>query len=222
MISHILRTLCAASAAGVILAGCGSSDKEANSEYLADTDTVAAFGTDLALYELIGSPRDVSKTTYYDVVADNGNYRIADSTKSRMSAIRFSEAGKYLPKKDERVRRDDQGRINYWENFHPVAAKVPIGFSKDTLAFRYIDDNHLISDGMGQYAVVVYDNDHKIIGQTTVSRLNHITTSAHNVYNKFDKNGNWTERLTIWSTQGVNDALPTVHYTIDKRTISYY
>lgn len=222
MNSHIFRTMCAVALTTVALSGCGDSDKVSNNDYLADTDSMSVLGQDLSLYELKGSPREVTKTTYFDVVRQNDSYQIGDSTKTQMSAIRFSEDGKYLPKKDEKVRRDSEGRITYWENNHPVAAKVPIGFSKDTLGFKYIDQNHMVSDGMGQYAVVVYDDDHKIIGQTTVSRLNHITTSAHNIYKRFDKNGNWTERLTIWSTQGVSDPLPKVHYTIDKRTITYY
>ena len=42
-----------------------------------------------------------------------------------------------------------------------------------------------------------------------------------NIYRAEDSRGNWTERLTIWVTQGRTSA-PHLSYTLDRREIIYY
>ena len=45
--------------------------------------------------------------------------------------------------------------------------------------------------------------------------------TANNIYRKFDKNGNWTERLTVWTTRSAGGR-PHVSYSLEQREIEYY
>ena len=223
--SRLLPSIAAVMA--VVTIACGSPATPADD--IGDTpqeviDSLVECSADLRLYELKGHVKDCTRKSFFNVVTTADGSFTVDSTgrDTLVATAHFDIRGTYLPKKHERVRRDSAGRIVRWEDRRANVDNIPGGFLKDTIEYRYIDDNHLISDGMGQYAVIVYDNDRKVVGQYTVPRFNRVNTSAFNVYKAFDENGNWTERLTIWSTQGVNDSLPHVSYSIDRRIITYY
>ncbi len=211
-----------AGAAMALASSCGTSGTadEASAEAAADT-TVC---TDLALHELHGPVKECTKTSYFDVKLDGDSYTVVDTVGDAVisSTARFDEQGRYIKKENESIRRDEMGRIVRWEDHRPNAENVPGGFLKDTLEYKYVNGNHLVSTGMGAYAVIVYDDEGKVVGQYTAPELTKTYTSAFNVYKKFDKKGNWTERLTIWSTMGAKDSIPHLNYSVDRREIIYY
>lgn len=191
------------------------------------TDT-ARFPYDLYLYELAGPVKEVTHTTCYSVAPDGrGGYQVTDSSKSAIqsSTIHFTQDGHLRLKDDESVRRDTLGRLVKWRNNRPNAKGVPVSFAADTLRYTWIDDNHLLSSGMGAYAVIVYDRSTgapRVVGQYAVPNLGPTRTSAFNIYTQVDRRGNWTERVTIWSTEGNNGREPSLNYTIERRAIRYY
>lgn len=211
-------------AAAMSMFSCGGNSEEVtDAAEVAEGEEAVASVNDRAIYELNGDVKKVVKTTYYDVDLINEEYKI-DSLGQNVieSTIYFDEDGKLKPRKDEVVRRDAKGRIVYWEDHRPNAKGQAVGYLKDTLSYKYVNGNHMVSDGMGNYSVIVYDDDNKVVGQYMVPRQNYSQNCSFNVYKKFDKNGNWTERVTIWSTQGKDASKPSVKYSIDRRDISYY
>lgn len=211
-------------AAAMSMFSCGGgSDESSETVGAADTGEAGPAVNDLALYELNGDVKKVVKTTYYDVDLINEEYKI-DSLGENVieSTIYFDEDGRLKPRKDEVVKRDAKGRIVYWEDHRPNAKGQAVGYLKDTLSYKYVNGNHMINDGMGNYSVIVFDDDNKVVGQYMVPRQNYSQSCAFNVYKKFDKQGNWTERVTIWSTQGKDAPRPSLKYSIDRRDITYY
>lgn len=218
--------LCKLMFATLLSAAVITSCKSANSnedEVIDSSDTLKMNTYDLALYELKGHPHHVKRTTYFDVSLDSGRFEIDTlGTNVVSTTIHFSPDGSYRAKEHEVIKRDSVGRIIYWRNRRPNVGKVPVGFASDGLEYTYVNDNHMVTDGMGAFSVIVYDDDAKIVGQHTISAVNRLSTSAFNIYRKFDDHDNWTERVTVWTTQGAKDSIPGVNYSIDRREITYY
>lgn len=201
----------------------GSGDGGALNNSSVSTDSITSASQDLKLYELKGPVKECTKTSYFDVTMQGDRF-VVDSAGTNVvkSTAHFDSNGNYVAKSHERVTRDKQGRLTRWEDRRPNVDNIHGGVLKDTLQYSYINGNHVLSDGMGVYALVVFDDDNKVVGQYTVPSSTRKATSAFNVYKAFDDRGNWTERVTIWSTEGMNDPHPSVHYSIDRRDIVYY
>ena len=147
--------------------------------------------SDLSLFELSHRVRNVTTTTYY------------------------------VTRRDERVRRDEEGRIIRWEDRRPNLRRLHGGFLKDTLSYRHVSPNIVQTSGMGDYAITVYDDNHRIVGQYTDPLADGDKTAVFNVYRAEDSHGNWTERLSIWTTQTPGQR-PHISYSLDRREIVYY
>lgn len=176
---------------------------------------------DLRYYELKGNVKSSKLTTFFGVKADDGSMAV-DSSKMTSSTAYFDKLGGYVAKENERIRRDGQGRIVRWEDRRPNLKSAHPGFLKDTLTYEYVTPNQLVSRGRGAMSVIVFDDDCKIVGQFVHPEFADAEMSAFNVYKEFDRHGNWTERLTVWTTRGSGDKLPDVHYSLDRREIIYY
>lgn len=218
-------------ALSLFITACGSSPAESEVEVTDDEEfdpmTVASRQVtthDLRHYELVGPVKSCRRTTYFDVVRGEDGELTVDTLGTNFveSTAYFDEIGGYVTKKSERLRRDEQGRIVRWEDRHPNYSSIHPGFLKDTLAYEYIDSNHIRASGLGSVTVVVTDDLGNIVGQQSVSTSPRYNTSASNIYRRYDRHGNWTERLTVWSTQVGDDSVPSMHYSIDRRKLSYY
>lgn len=227
----ILRNIIMLMAASILICSC-SSDGDEQSEAEDDVETFDYAGViatqtstpDLRHYELAGPVKSCRRTTFYDVVRDNDNKLAIDTAGRNIveSTAYFSPEGSYIPKEHERIRRDENGRINHWEDRSPNYPAIHPGFLKDSYDFEHIDNNHHKVASSTMVSYVITDDYGKIIGEQIHSNDPKFDTSAHNVYRKYDKHGNWTERLTIWTTHVGGDSLPTARYSIDHRRIIYY
>lgn len=179
---------------------------------------------DLRHYELAGPVKSCRRTTFYDVVRDNDNKLAIDTAGRNIveSTAYFSTEGSYIAKEHERIRRDENGRIEHWEDRAPNYPAIHPGYLKDSYDFEHIDENHHKVSSPTMVSYVITDDYGRIIGEQIHSNDPKFDTSAHNVYRKYDKRGNWTERLTIWTTHTAGDSLPTTRYSIDRRRIIYY
>ncbi len=208
-----------------LVAGCDVIES-ASPEVLGDSDSEDAdkvFETsDLSLFELRHRVKSVHTAVYYNVVS--GGDSVAVDTTARnvvKTVVYFDELGNYVPRRDERVKRDSQGRIVRWEDRRPNLRRVHGGFLKDTLTYRHVSPNVMQSSGMGDYAITVYDDDHRVVGQYTDPIAAGEQSAVFNLYRSEDKHGNWTERLSVWTTQAPG-ARPHVSYTLTRRDIKYH
>ncbi len=208
-----------------LVAGCDVIES-ASPEVFGDSDSEDAdkvFETsDLSLFELRHRVKSVHTTVYYNVVP--GGDSVAVDTTARnvvKTVVYFDELGNYVPRRDERVKRDSQGRIVRWEDRRPNLRRVHGGFLKDTLTYRHVSPNVMQSSGMGDYAITVYDDDHRVVGQYTDPIAAGEQSAVFNLYRSEDKHGNWTERLSVWTTQAPGSR-PHVSYTLTRRDIKYH
>ncbi len=178
---------------------------------------------DLALFELNGHVRNAEILTYYKVEVAGDSIAV-DTVASMVSetVIYFDSLGNYVPRRDERIKRDDQGRMTRWEDHRPNLRRIHGGYLKDTLTYRYDSPYVMCSSGMGDYAVTVYDHAHRVVGQYT-DPLGDVGEQAavFNIYREDDERGNWIERLSVWTTQAPGER-PHVSYTLTRRIIRYY
>ncbi len=201
----------------VLAVSCSSSTDDA-----ADMEQYyGPMSADLRSYELKGNVKS-SKTTSFFGVKVNGEEVTVDSTKMTSSTAYFDKLGGYVAKENERIKRDKEGRIIRWEDRRPNLKGAHPGFLKDTLTYEYVTPNQLVSRGRGAMSVIVFDDDCKIVGQFIHPTFADAEMSAFNVYKEFDPHGNWTERLTVWTSRGAGASLPKVHYSLDRREIVYY
>ena len=137
------------------------------------------------------------------------------------TVVYFDSLGNYVPRRDERIKRDEYGRIVRWEDRRPNLRRVHGGFLKDTLTYRHISPNVVQSAGMGDYAITVYDDNRRVVGQYTDPIAAGEQSAVFNLYRSEDERGNWTERLSVWTTQAPGSR-PHVSYTLTRRDIKYH
>lgn len=189
---------------------------------LEDSDDAPFESADLSLLELMHRVKRVTKTTYYKVTPGGDTLAIDTNAVNRLeTTIYFDSLGNYVQRRDERIRRDELGRMVRWEDNRPNLRRLHGGFLKDTLSYKHVSENVVESEGMGDFAVTVYDDRHRIVGQYTDPQIDGEHTAVFNIYRKEDERGNWTERLSVWSTQ-TPGSRPHVSYTLDRREITYY
>ncbi len=218
-----IKTL-ASFAALLLTASCSSPDHAANENE--ETASPEFHTGDLAIFELCGRVRNVTKTTYHKVtLIDGDSLSIDTNAVNRVETkIYFDSLGHYVKRRNERIERDSEGRIVKWSDGRPNIKGLHGGFLRDTLRYNHVSENLVKSSGMGQFATTIYDDNHRIIGQYTnpLSNQNRGDIgSCFNIYRAEDNHGNWTERLTVWVTQGESE-IPHVSYTVDTREIIYY
>ncbi|MDE6325719.1 MAG: hypothetical protein K2M02_06070 [Duncaniella sp.] len=218
-----IKTL-ASFAALLLTASCGSPAATVNEKEEADASELRS--GDLAVFELCGRVRNVTKTTYYNVtLIDGDSLSIDTNAVNRIETkIYFDSLGHYVKRRNERIERDSEGRIIKWSDGRPNIKGLHGGFLRDTLRYNHVSENLVESSGMGQFATTIYDDNHRIIGQYTnplSDKNSGDIGSCFNIYRAEDDRGNWTERLTVWVTQGKSES-PHVSYTVDTREIIYY
>ena len=178
--------------------------------------------SDLSLFELRHRVKRVTTTTFYNVTPGPDSVAIdTTAVKPLVTTVYFDQLGHYVPRRDERVKRDEWGRIIRWEDRRPNLRRLHGGFLKDTLTYRHDSPNVVRTSGMGDYAVTVYDDHRRVVGQYTDPLADGEHTAVFNLYRKEDRRGNWTERLSVWTTQ-TTGARPHVSYSLDRREITYY
>ena len=198
--------------------GRGHDDSIATSE----PDGELFESTDLSLFELRHRVKKVVKTTYFR--ATPGPDSVAVDTASAhvtVTVAYFDSLGNYVARRDERIVRDELGRMIRWEDRRPNLNRLHGGFLKDTLSYRHISPNVVETSGMGDFAVTVYDDDRRIVGQYTDPLVDGDHTAVFNLYRASDSRGNWTERLGVWTTQSAG-ARPHLSYTLERREITYW
>lgn len=220
-------SLCALCTA-IMLQSCNSGQKDVETwssdtaTQLNDSEKLLPDSPDLRLFELQGNVKNCERTAFYDVKVVNDN-PVVDTTrvKPRVTDLYFDELGNYVTSSSELVKRDDNGRITYWRDARPNTSGLAPGMLRDTLNYKYVNHNLLQTSGMGEYAVTVYDNRSRIVGQYSEPAVDGSVMSSFNVYLKEDSEGNWTERLTVWTTKSPKGR-PHVSYTLERRKITYY
>lgn len=187
-----------------------------------ESEILSADAPDLRLFELQGDVKECVRTVFYNVKVVDDN-PVVDTAKvnCRTTQLYFDELGNYVTTTSELVKRDDKGRITYWRDRRPNSKGVDPGFLRDTLNYKYVNHNLVESSGMGEFAVTVYDNKSRVVGQYSEPAVDGTVMSAFNVYLKEDADGNWTERLTVWTTKAPSGR-PHVNYTLERREIKYY
>lgn len=206
----------------IALAACsGPTSESSASASAADPDGVFE-SSDLSLFELRHRVKRVTKTTYWRATPGPDSVAV-DTTASlvTVTVAYFDSLGNYVARRDERLRRDEYGRIVRWEDRRPNLNRQHGGFLKDTLSYEHVSPNVVQSTGMADFAVTVYDDDHRIVGQYTDPEIDGEHTAVFNLYRQDDLHGNWTERLSVWTTQQPGGR-PHVSYTLDRREIVYY
>lgn len=194
-----------------------------------DTDASVPDGyvfesSDLSLFELSHRVKRVHSIVYYDVTPPDGadSLRVDTLPGGKVeTVIYFDTLGRYVERRDERLRRDEQGRIVRWDDRRPNLRRVHGGFLRDTLAYSHLSPNVVTTSGMGDFAVTVYDDRHRVVGQYTDPLTEGEHTAVFNLYRAEDTYGNWTERLSVWTTQ-TPGSRPHISYTLERRDISYY
>lgn len=180
--------------------------------------------SDLSLFELNHRVKRVRSTVYYNVTPPDGadSLRVDTLPGGKVeTVIYFDTLGRYVERRDEKLLRDEQGRIVRWDDRRPNLRRVHGGFLRDTLAYRHLSPNVVTTSGMGDFAVTVYDDRHRVVGQYTDPLSEGEHTAVFNLYRAEDPYGNWTERLSVWTTQ-TPGSRPHISYTLERRDISYY
>jgi hypothetical protein len=203
-----------------MLSCAGETGGEASSAREADGELFET--SDLSLFELRDRVKRVTTNTYYNVTLDADSV-IIDSVPANVvtTEVYFDSLGHYVPRRDERLRRDEWGRIVRWEDRRPNLRRVHGGFLKDTLSYRHVSSNVVQSTGMGDYSITVYDDRRRVVGQYTDPLADGEHTAVFNLYRDEDERGNWTERLSVWTTQSTGSR-PHISYSLDRREIVYY
>lgn len=203
-----------------MLSCAGETGGEASSAREADGELFET--SDLSLFELRDRVKRVTTNTYYNVSLDADSV-IIDSVPANVvtTEVYFDSLGHYVPRRDERLRRDEWGRIVRWEDRRPNLRRVHGGFLKDTLSYRHVSSNVVQSTGMGDYSITVYDDRRRVVGQYTDPLADGEHTAVFNLYRNEDERGNWTERLSVWTTQSTGSR-PHISYSLDRREIVYY
>lgn len=188
-----------------------------------DTDGDELFETtDLSLFELRHRVKSVHSSVFYNVVPGVDSVAVDTVAQNVVrTVVYFDSLGNYVPRRDERIKRDEYGRIVRWEDRRPNLRRVHGGFLKDTLTYRHISPNVVQSAGMGDYAITVYDDNRRVVGQYTDPIAAGEQSAVFNLYRSEDEKGNWTERLSVWTTQAPGSR-PHVSYTLTRRDIKYY
>lgn len=201
-----------------VMSSCGTSDTSTAET----TDSIAKTTDDRAFFELRDNVKEAAKTTYYDVKLRGDSVIIDTSAVNRsMSTVYFGKQGEYIAKRNEKVKRDEEGRIVRWEDHRPNAKGIHGGFLRDTLVYDHTAPNVMVVTGMGERSTIVRDDAGNIVGQYSTPLELGADVSAINVIKKTDDRGNWTERLTVWTVQA--PGVPrSVNYTVDRREIKYY
>ncbi len=221
----LLRLFCLLCLVMPVMSGCDVIES-ASPEVFGDgedTDGDELFETtDLSLFELRHRVKSVHTTVYYNVVP-GGDSVAVDTTAQNVvkTVVYFDSLGNYVPRRDERIKRDEYGRIVRWEDRRPNLRRVHGGFLKDTLTYRHISPNVVQSAGMGDYAITVYDDNRRVVGQYTDPIAAGEQSAVFNLYRSEDERGNWTERLSVWTTQAPGSR-PHVSYTLTRRDIKYH
>ena len=219
MLTRIILSLTATAA--LLTASCAGRGDGSDDGNGSD-DNVTFESSDLSLFELRHRVRNVTTTTYYDVTPGPDSVAVDTMPDKRITTvIYFDSLGRYVTRRDERIRRDAEGRITRWEDHRPNLRRLHGGFLKDTLSYTHVSPNVVQTSGMGDYAVTVYDDSHRIVGQYTDPLVDGEHTAVFNIYRDEDSRGNWTERLSIWTTQTPGNR-PHVSYSLDRREIVYY
>lgn len=203
-----------------MLSCVGETGGEASSAREADGELFET--SDLSLFELRDRVKRVTTNTYYNVTLDADSV-IIDSVPANVvtTEVYFDSLGHYVPRRDERLRRDEWGRIVRWEDRRPNLRRVHGGFLKDTLSYRHVSSNVVQSTGMGDYSITVYDDRRRVVGQYTDPLADGEHTAVFNLYRDEDERGNWTERLSVWTTQSTGSR-PHISYSLDRREIVYF
>lgn len=179
---------------------------------------------DLSLNELSGRVRSVKTTTFYKATPDGDFLNVEVDTMPAnvmVTTVYFDSLGNYVARRDERIRRDDLGRMTRWEDRRPNLNRQHGGFLKDTLSYEYVSPNLMRTEGMAEYATIVYDDRHRVVGQYSAPAIDGETSAVFNLYRTEDAEGNWTERLSIWNTAQPGSR-PHTSYTLERREITYY
>ena len=139
---------------------------------------------DMRHYELAGPVKSCRRTTFYDVARDNDNKLAIDTAGRNIeeSTAYFSTEGSYIAKEHERIRRDENGRIEHWEDRAPNYPAIHPGYLKDSYDFEHIDENHHKVSSPTMVSYVITDDYGRIIGEQIHSNDPKFDTSAHNVY----------------------------------------
>lgn len=226
MHTFLIRVVISVLTACAVMA-CARTDKPASAfEWDEPVDKSRTLGadeySDLKMFELCGPVKECTKLTYYGVDA-TGSRPDIDTTRAtrRETQLYFDKLGNYVVSEYEKVERDPQGRIVHWRDKRPNNIGTHPGMLLDSLRYTHINNNVLQSKGMGEFAVTVYDNEGRIVGQYSDPEVDGAKMAAFNVYREFDEQGNWTERLTVWTTQSAGGR-PHVSYSLDRRAITYY
>ncbi len=178
--------------------------------------------SDMDFFELRDSVKICRRTTYLDVRFRGDTFAVDTLPAKRVeTAIYFDRLGHYIKKRHERLTRDSLGRITRWEDRRPNYRTLHGGILKDTLGYVNVNPHVMTTSGMGDFSVVVRDTLGNIVGQYSDPYIQGTSNAAFNVIRRSDDRGNWTERLTVWTTQSP-DGRPHVSYTIDTREITYY
>ena len=178
--------------------------------------------TDLALLELTGRVKRVTKTTFLKAVPGPDSVAVDTMPENLVvTTAYFDTLGNYVARRDERIKRDKYGRMVRWEDRRPNLRRIHGGFLRDTLSYEHVSPNVVKTGGMGDFAVTVFDDSHRIVGQYTDPKVDGEHTAVFNVYRDEDSHGNWTERLSVWTTQ-TPGSKPHISYTLDRREITYY
>ncbi|MBD5333506.1 MAG: hypothetical protein HDR97_07195 [Bacteroides sp.] len=208
----------------LLAAGCSewSSRNSAQDTLGEDSDGIFE-SSDLSLFEVSHRVKRISSTTYYNVTPAGPDSITVDTLPSHRleTVVYFDTLGHYVPRRDERLSRDEQGRIVRWDDRRPNLRRVHGGFLRDTLTYRHLSPNVVATSGMGDYAVTVYDDRNRVVGQYTDPLNEGEHTAVFNIYRQEDPHGNWTERLSVWTTQ-TPGSRPHVSYSLERREIVYY
>ncbi len=203
-----------------LCAGCGG-----NPSFEAPPATAETFESpDLSLNELTGRVKSVRTTTFYKATPDRDFVTVEVDTMPEnvmVTTVYFDSLGTYVARRDERIRRDAEGRMTRWEDRRPNLNRQHGGFLKDTLSYEHVSPYLLRTEGMAEYATIVYDERHRVVGQYSAPAVDGETSAVFNLYRTEDEEGNWTERLSIWNTAQPGDR-PHTSYTLERREITYY
>lgn len=205
----------------LVCVACGADADRGVDEIAGETELFET--TDLSLLELRGRVKRATKTIYWKATPRDGGEVDVDTVAGEVTqtVVYFDSLGNYVPRRDERIKRDSYGRMVRWEDRRPNLRRQHGGFLKDTLGYEHLSPNVVCSNGMGDYAVTVYDDERRIVGQYTDPVIDGEHTAVFNLYREADRCGNWTERLSVWTTQQPG-ARPHISYTLERREIVYY
>lgn len=219
------RLFIAAMAVSSLMVACEAGSSANNSENDARTKSVekSTEYSDLKMFELTGPVQECITETFYKCEYKGDKVEADTNAVNRRSTqVAFDRDGRYLPAKNEEVKRDEKGRMIFWRDARPNDPKMHPGVLRDTLAYQHVNNNVVESSGMGEYAVTVYDNQNRVVGMYSQnSTVDNALISAFNIYRKEDIQGNWTERLTVWTSRGANGE-PHTTYSLTRRSLTYY